>query len=191
MIPGPPFWHFVVKLKMKIFLIRHTRVAVKPGICYGQSDVDVTESFLDEADKIKHQTATIHFDKIFSSPLLRCKKLSEYLFDSEITYDNRLKEMNFGDWELQKWDNLRNPGVDEWMNDFVHTPCPNGESFIEMYYRVKSFMDDMKKSGSNHVAIVTHGGTIRCILAYLKNENLFDAFKREIKFGELIKTYWK
>lgn len=176
---------------MKILLIRHTKVAIEPGICYGQSDVDVATSFLDEAKKIKHQIATTHFDQVFSSPLLRCKKLSEYLFDSDITYDDRLKELNFGDWELQKWNDLRNPTVDEWMNDFVNTPCPNGESFIEMYHRVKSFMDDLKKSGSKHIAVVTHGGTIRCILAYLKNENLKDAFKREIKFSEVIKVQWK
>ena len=38
---------------MKITLIRHTRVAVETGICYGWSDVDVAPSFETEASRVK------------------------------------------------------------------------------------------------------------------------------------------
>ena len=31
---------------MEVFLIRHTKTAVIPGTCYGNSDVDVADSFL-------------------------------------------------------------------------------------------------------------------------------------------------
>ncbi len=170
---------------MKLYLIRHTKVDVEHGICYGQSDVGIAESFKEEAKVIKKQISDIKFDKIYSSPLSRCKKLSEYLFGSGIKYDDRLMELNFGDWELQKWNNLRNPTIDEWMKDFVNTPCPNGESFIEMYYRVKAFVNETKAQSIDNIAIVTHGGVIRCILAYLLNEDLKDAFKREIGYGEV------
>lgn len=171
---------------MQIYLIRHTRVAIEPGICYGQSDVDVSETFQEEANLIKPQISDINFDLIYSSPLSRCKILSEFLFDIDVNYDNRLQELNFGEWELQKWDDLRNPVVDKWMNDFVHTPCPNGESFFEMYQRVRAFMVEIKQLNSKNIAIVTHSGVIRCILTYLNNEELKDAFKRQIEFGEIL-----
>lgn len=171
---------------MQLYLIRHTKVATTPGVCYGQSDVGLADSFLTEAETVKKQIADIPFNKIYSSPLSRCKKLSEYLFKEEAQLDDRLMEMNFGDWELQNWDDLRNPTVDEWMNDFVNVPCPNGESFIGMYHRVKSFIDEIKHDSHKNTAIVTHGGVIRCIIAYLNNEDLKDAFKREINYGEVV-----
>ena len=37
---------------MKITLIRHTRVAVETGICYGWSDVGVAPSFETEASRV-------------------------------------------------------------------------------------------------------------------------------------------
>lgn len=171
---------------MQLHLIRHTKVAVKPGICYGQSDVKLAETFWEEAEIIKKQISETHFDKVYSSPLTRCKRLSEYLFESGINYDTRLMELNFGEWELQKWNDLRNPTVDEWMNDFVNVPCPNGESFIEMYQRIKSFLMEIKDQQPNNAAIISHGGTMRCILAYIHNEELKDAFKREIEYGEIV-----
>ena len=33
---------------MKLTLIRHTSLQIEPGICYGQSDIDVAVSFADE-----------------------------------------------------------------------------------------------------------------------------------------------
>lgn len=43
---------------MDIYLIRHTTPDVPPGTCYGQSDVDVAASFMDEFSalhpKLKH-----------------------------------------------------------------------------------------------------------------------------------------
>ena len=40
---------------MIVTLIRHTSVAVAPGICYGQSDVDVAASFADEAAAVRQR----------------------------------------------------------------------------------------------------------------------------------------
>lgn len=44
---------------MKITLIRHTRVAVETGICYGWSDVGVAPSFETEASRVKEK----HFQR--------------------------------------------------------------------------------------------------------------------------------
>ena len=43
---------------MKITLIRHTRVAVETGICYGWSDVGVAPSFETEASRVKENIPT-------------------------------------------------------------------------------------------------------------------------------------
>ena len=55
---------------MKITLIRHTRVAVETGICYGWSDVGVAPSFETEASRVKENISNEQFDIVYSFPLL-------------------------------------------------------------------------------------------------------------------------
>lgn len=172
---------------MNIYLIRHSKVAIKSGICYGQSDVELADSFITESEVIKAQIKDIQFNKIYSSPLTRCKKLAKQLFNFEIIFDNRLMEMNFGEWELQEWDKIQHPDIDRWMTDFVNTPCPNGESFLDMHKRIISFISDLNIENNHNIAIVSHGGPIRNFITHIKNEDLKDAFKREINYGEIIK----
>ena len=62
-----------------IYLIRHTTPAVARGICYGQTDLDVTGSFREEAEVIRqHLPADI--GTVYSSPLKRCTQLAQQLF---------------------------------------------------------------------------------------------------------------
>jgi alpha-ribazole phosphatase len=172
---------------MNLYLIRHTKVNVKPRVCYGQTDVDVAETFLSEAESIKKQIGSTHFDRIYSSPLKRCKKLSEYLFTDDIIFDDRLMELNFGNWEMQEWDKITDSEYQEWMNNYIETPCLNGESFRELHKRVSSFIDNLDTKNNKNVAIVAHGGTIRSILTYINNKDLKDAFNTNVDFGEIIK----
>ncbi len=172
---------------MNLYLIRHTKVDVKPRVCYGQTDVDVAESFLSEAKSIKKQIKSIHFDRIYSSPLKRCKKLSKYLFSDNIIFDDRLMELNFGSWEMQDWDKITDSEYQEWMDSYIETPCLNGESFRELHNRVSSFIDTLTAENYQNVAIIAHGGTIRSILTYINNKDLKDAFNTDVDFGEVLK----
>ena len=85
---------------MEVILIRHTSVAVPRGTCYGWSDVDVSESFEQEAAMTKKKLEGMVFDHVFSSPLRRARKLAAYCGYDNPTLDDRLKEMNMGDWEM-------------------------------------------------------------------------------------------
>lgn len=58
---------------MEVCLIRHTKTAVIPGTCYGNSDVDVADSFLEEAGKVRERLKGERFDAVYSSPLQRCR----------------------------------------------------------------------------------------------------------------------
>ena len=40
-------------MSMEIYLIRHTTPNIEKGICYGQADLDITETFLEEVEAIK------------------------------------------------------------------------------------------------------------------------------------------
>jgi len=84
---------------MELYLVRHTSVNIPKGLCYGQSEVPLNETFIQEASIVKSKLLPISFYSIFSSPSSRCTSLSEYCNYAHIT-DNRLMEMNFGKWEM-------------------------------------------------------------------------------------------
>ena len=172
---------------MEIYLIRHTTPAIEKGICYGQSDLDVSNSFEKEVSQILSKVNFDHNTKVYSSPLKRCTKLAAK-FSNEIITDNRLMEINFGDWELKKWDDIPRKDSDPWMNDFVNITIPNGESYKEMFQRVTEvFSEITSQPEEKKIIISTHGGVIRCILSKLKNVVLKNSFDIKVEYGDVFK----
>lgn len=165
---------------MEIYLIRHTRPAVSKGICYGQADLDVVDSFELEAGVIRAELPP-NIAKVFSSPLQRCRKLAEHLFDSPIEFHADLMEINCGDWELRHWDEIPKEEVQPWMEDYVQVRIPGGESYQDLYGRVVERFEKIRSSvlsDARPVAIVAHGGVIRSILSHLTGTPMLDSFQR-------------
>ena len=171
---------------MKLTLIRHTSLQTSAGICYGQSDVDIADSFVNEAEKIKEKLVVMAFNAIYSSPLQRCVKLANALNFGEPALDNRLMELNFGDWELQAWDDIPRDIFDTWVHDYANIAPPNGEKFSQLQQRGLSFLEDiLAKHANEHIAVVSHGGMIRALLAHALNMELKGLFRFKIDYGSV------
>ncbi|NOT15005.1 MAG: alpha-ribazole phosphatase [Methylotenera sp.] len=163
---------------MHLYLIRHTSLNIAPNICYGQSDVDVSNHFQVEQKALAEKIAHIQFDAIYASPLQRCTKLAQALNKGTIQLDSRLRELNFGDWEMQVWDAIPRVLFDAWAADYANLSPPNGESFSQLHVRCKSFVEEVSQHlHGQHVAVVTHGGVIRAILAEALNMPLKGLFR--------------
>ena len=180
---------------MQLFLIRHTTPQVSAGLCYGQSDIDVTASFSEELISIAAKLDTlklggVELHAIASSPLQRCTKLAHALNAKldlgNINEDHRLKELNFGDWELQAWDAIPRADFDIWADDYANLAPPNGETFAELHERAKSFIAEMSEESPQHnVVVVTHGGMIRAMLAEVLQIPLKRLFRFQIDYGSV------
>ncbi len=170
---------------MEIYLVRHTTPNIEKGICYGQSDIGITDSFQTEVEKIHQQIPISEISTIYSSPLQRCKLLAK-TFEKEVIFDNRLKELNFGDWELQPWDAIPKNDIQPWMDDFVNVQVPNGESYVQLQQRMLSFFSSLDHA-SEKTIIVSHAGPIRALLAHIRQIDLKDSFTIKINYGEVIK----
>jgi alpha-ribazole phosphatase len=173
---------------MEIYLVRHTETVCEKGICYGQSNVGILEPY----DVIfKSIIAQLPQEAVlYSSPLQRCAILAKHIqkntqIDSVIE-DSRLMEMNFGDWELQKWDAISPEVLNPWMQDFVNVRVPNGESFVDLNERVLDFLEDIKQI-EKPIIIVAHAGVIRSVLCKINNLSLKDAFQNSVNYGDVIK----
>jgi len=156
---------------MELIFIRHTQIQIEQGVCYGQRlDPDVADNFETEATKVSRNLRKYNFEMIFSSPLQRCTKLAEFLFGNGFVLDKRLKELDFGDWEGQKWDDFSfSEHALRWFKDWVNFPTPNGESYNDLLFRVSEFIEMVGKSSLNEVAVVTHAGVIRSAISLIND----------------------
>lgn len=168
---------------MEIYVIRHTKVARK-DICYGQINVPLADSFLEEVAQFKNELPT-DFEAIFCSPLLRCKNLAEELHFDNIIFENALMEINFGEWEGQTWNEIDQDKLNIWMQDFANEKPPQGENLLELFERVSLFLEKCRKMSHKKILLITHSGVIRCIWAYLLEIPLQNIFKIPVGHQEI------
>ena len=168
---------------MKLFFLRHTSLNVEIDVFYGQTDLDVSDRFEEEVKLIKKKIKNFNIDtnyiKVYSSPLKRCIKLTNKLTKNYIV-DERIKEMNLGDWEMKKMSSISKKEKLDWENNLLSFKIPNGESNNDFLKRLKSFLEDIFKFNEDAL-IVCHAGSINGMLSLLTKE----------PFDKMVKNYWE
>lgn len=148
---------------MRLWLVRHARPELPPGICYGAWDVP--------AEAAANQRAALALAKILPpaatlevSPLQRCTTLAQHLRTARPDWVSRinpdLAEMDFGRWEGQAWADIPHPELQAWTDDFAHYRPGNGESAGELMKRVARAWDAACARDGDTVWI-SHAGVIR------------------------------
>jgi alpha-ribazole phosphatase len=170
---------------MEIYLIRHTAVQAA-GICYGHYDVPLADTFAAEAAQLRLKLPPPPY-RVFSSPAKRCLALAEAI-TTEITPDERLREMNFGAWENRLWNDLLPAETAPWMADYVTLAPPAGETFGAVQQRAAAFLTDlMAPAAEEPTLIFTHGGTIRALVCHCLEIPLRNAFQLQIDYASVTK----
>ncbi|MCJ7935235.1 MAG: alpha-ribazole phosphatase family protein [Chryseobacterium sp.] len=165
---------------MEIHLIRHTAVENPENLCYGFAEMPLRKNYKDDLNDVKPDT---DFDLIISSPSQRCRLLADY-FNFDYSTDERIREMNFGSWEMKKWSDIPEAEITPWYEDFINVKATNGENLLEMQRRVSRFWDELitKKEG-HKVLLVTHAGVIRLILQSVLQFPLENMFTIQMGYG--------
>ena len=166
------------------YLIRHTKPNIQKGICYGNSDIDLVKPLEKKFEMVRSKLPSIRM-KFFSSPLKRCSKLAEFLCDN-VQFDSRLQEMNFGKWELKKWEQIPKDEISPWYEDYIHVSPPHGENFNQLYQRVYDFFDLSLRKEQEPCCIVAHAGPIRILKGIEKKFSLVEMMDIKISYGEVI-----
>ena len=155
---------------MTLWLVRHARPLIAPGVCYGALDVPA------DATATRHAAANLaavlpEGVTMISSTLQRCELLAQSIqaLRPDLTYkiDVRLTEMNFGSFEGIPWDSIAISAYDAWTADFWCHRFGGKESLADLMSRVASAWDEAHAQGQSQVW-VTHAGVIRAsrLLAY-------------------------
>ncbi len=170
-----------------LYLIRHTTPDIAPGICYGQLDIGVSAGFGEEAVNVLNWLPSL--DLIITSPLLRTRKLAEFLAQAhrcEARCEARLMEKHFGAWEGRAWDNIERGEIDAWAANIIgHTPS-GGESAQQLMQRVEDFLLDLAQLPQQSIALIAHAGPIRAILAQFADVPLTNTLNWQIDYGAVV-----
>ena len=164
---------------MQVFLIRHPKPVIEAGICYGRLDVDA-HAPQTVADQIK---PLLPADvPVFSSPLRRARQLAEALHPSPVI-DQRLCEIDFGDWEGRAWNDIERSLLDAWAADVIGFTPPGGESVASLQRRVIDFATSLATLPA--VALVAHAGVLRALVGHWQQLPIAEWTQLQFDFGSL------
>lgn len=172
---------------MDIYLIRHTTTATPKGLCYGQTDVPLADNFAEDFSIVRNKLPGLSPDcRVISSPLTRCLHLANDLSHT-VNIDQRLLEINFGQWEGQLFDDIEPDRLKYWADNFVNIAPPGGESFTQLRERVNDFWQDLITNPHEQVAIISHAGVIRALFSLLLDMPPALAFRFQVDYGSISK----
>jgi alpha-ribazole phosphatase len=157
--------------KTEIYLIRHGETELNTeGVYYGWTDCGLSEKGVMQAEDLADILQDVGFDAVISSSLIRTvitAVIVSGFTPDEIIKDERLRELNFGDWEGMNHSEVGEKYKEAWENwssDWKSAAPPKGESFMEMYSRVKNCIEAiLKEYKGKRVLVVSHQGAMRII----------------------------
>ena len=95
-------------------------------------------------------------------------------------------EKHFGAWEGKAWDDIACGEIDAWAADVMGYAPPGGESAQQVMQRIQTFLRDVAQLPQQSIALVTHGGSIRAMLALVGDVPLADTLRWEVGYGAVI-----
>lgn len=154
---------------MKLWLLRHAQVLLPPGLCYGASDVAADEALTASAAQalapmLPRGVAIRVSDLGRAQQMARALGRSRPDLTTPLT-DPRLREMDFGCWELQPWDAVPPAAFNAWMADFADHRFGGADSVEALLARVAAALEDTRAvAGQEGEALwITHAGVIRSV----------------------------
>jgi len=178
---------------VRLWLIRHFEPKVASGTCYGQTDLDLRHPIDSNADhlmRLKNQLFKLGAANVpvFSSPLRRCVQVAIHLHPDP-KFDGRLRELHFGDWEMQTWDAIGASSLDAWANDLAGFRPPGGETGHELQKRV---LDWLREAVAEHrsAIVVTHAGVMRVLEAHHQRLPGAQWLNLRYDYGQVLALDW-
>jgi alpha-ribazole phosphatase len=161
---------------MPLVLIRHPKPHGVNGLCYGRSDVALAPDAARDIGTIAARIATLPLTRLWTSPALRCRMLADAVSANTgvaALEDPRLQELDFGAWELQRWDKIPRAALDLWAATPESFAPPGGETGAALIARMTAFYDDIARHDGMQM-VITHGGPLKILraLAYGEAPNL-------------------
>lgn len=175
---------------MLLYIIRHGETNFnKEGRLQGHVDNPLNENGISLGQITGEGLADIKFDAVYSSPLIRAMQTADlvtapsrkkYEYDLSIIEDDRLMEIDAGEWDgkiiLPDKIEIDDPNYHKFFQDPEHFPgFPGGEDFDDLIKRTGEFFDELvqkEELKDKTVLVSTHGCAMRALLQKVYKEDL-------------------
>jgi broad specificity phosphatase PhoE len=159
----------------------------------GQLDVPLSDVGREQARDLARLVEGEGLRRVVASPLVRARETAEIVgaqLGLDVDLDDRLKEIDVGDWERRLKDDVEREDPETWAafraagEDWRF---PGGESLQEQQDRVVDALVDVTQAGVLPALLVCHRGVIRCALAHTHKRGLDTYHEWRVPNGELIR----
>ncbi|SFP93596.1 probable phosphoglycerate mutase [Lachnospiraceae bacterium XBB1006] len=170
---------------MKVTIVRHGETDWnKLGKIQGQIDVPLNDygRSIAKITRLAYEKENIHYDVVYSSPLMRAYETARILADpgQTIICDSRLKEISYGRYEGSNYQDIL-AGAPELLtirDCFLapqnYHPDETGECFSDFFHRTRCFLEELRNNYTHNesILVVCHGGTTRALLQAVEERPL-------------------
>jgi broad specificity phosphatase PhoE len=152
-----------------ISFVRHGETALnRDGRLQGRVDSELSARGVEQVARLATRAAAWEISTVCTSPLTRARQTATAIAavaGCEVEVDERLIELDYGDWDGMALADIRPKRGESWFADPNFAP-PGGESLAAVQARVAEFCTDRLGSGDGRVVAVSHVSPIKAAVAW-------------------------
>lgn len=168
---------------MEIYIVRHGETVWNAkNLLQGSTDIELNENGRALAGETGQNLEGIHFDKIYSSPLIRAYETANLIRGHRnipIIRDKRLRELHFGVNEGKNIQELLKNEEDPFhylfkRSDLYQAPA-GGETLEHVCERAAEFMREIiepQQKEAERIMIVAHGALNKAIMCHIRQHGI-------------------
>lgn len=170
---------------LRLFILRHGETDYnKQRIVQGSGvDAPLNENGFLQAQKFFEKYKNIPFEAVYCSNLLRTyQTIKNFELLYEIQKDPLINELSWGIIEGKSFEGdvakIYWDANERWSRGDIEHKIPNGDSPLDIWSKVSTFLDFVKKNHHSNVLICTHGRTLKILFSQLlgyglQNQDIF------------------
>lgn len=167
-------------MSCRLYLIRHGETLWNTEMKFqGHVDVPLSERGVDQAAALAGRLSGHKISAVYSSDLGRAVETARQIAATrglEVITLPALREMNFGQWEGLTFREIREKYGDlikRWWSNPLGISVPGGEGLSGLIARVvPAVREIVERHMGEQVAVVCHGGPVRCLVGTVLNMDL-------------------
>ena len=160
---------------MNLYMVRHGQTAASSENRFsGSSDPPLTAVGEAMAESFARVHASLSWDAIHTSPMLRTRQTAEALCrltGVQAIVDDGLKEVDYGEWEGLRQDEVKErwpEAFEYWADDVASRGTPGGETAFQVAARAMRVVEGIRsRHERGNVLLVSHKATLRVITCAL------------------------
>ena len=161
---------------LKLYIIRHGQTEWNTQKrLQGWNNSSLTQKGVLDAENLSQRLKDINFDYIYSSIQKRAIDTANIIRNNrklDIIKLDGLKEIGFGKWEGMEIGEIQDKYKEEfdiYLNrPHLYKPTQNGESYEDIFKRVKISLEEILKNKGKNVLVVSHGVTLKVLTSIIK-----------------------